>query len=98
MENINEISTQEKIDDFFQNFSKFLKDKNKKYGDSALNAIKIFSLHEPENSICIRLDDKINRIINSNKKLRKNDVSDLIGYLSLLCIQKNWTKFEDLID
>lgn len=89
--------TRTKIEILNKNFSEFLKEKNRRYGDSALNAVKIFSKLEPDNQICIRLDDKINRVINA-KEIKKNDVCDILGYIELLCIQKNWTDFSDLLD
>jgi hypothetical protein len=49
------------------------------------------------NGLLVRLDDKISRIRNSDV-LRKNDVSDLIGYAKLLCVKMGWTDFDDLID
>lgn len=89
--------TQAKIHQLFTNLDIFLTEKNRRYGDSAINPIKIFSKVEPENSICIRIDDKLSRIANSTE-FRKNDLTDLIGYLALLMIQKGWTDFKDLID
>lgn len=74
-----------------------LVEKNKRYGNSALEPIGVFSKQDSTNSICIRIDDKIGRIKNSTE-LRKNDVFDLIGYLVLLCISKGWTSFKELID
>lgn len=73
-----------------------LLEKNKRYGNSAIAPIRIFSNADPESGILIRLDDKLSRIKNSTE-LRKNDVFDLLGYLTLLCVQKEWT-FDDLID
>lgn len=63
----------------------FLLYKNKNYGNSALNPTKIFSKLDSNNSIKIRIDDKINRIMNS-QELRENDIVDLAGYLVLLCV------------
>ena len=77
--------------------SEFLMAKNKNYGNSALKPIKVFSKVEPTNSICVRMDDKISRIVNSTE-LRKNDIVDLTGYLVLLCAQKGWDDFKELID
>lgn len=90
-------TTQEKIKLICDNFSSFLIEKNKRYGDSALNPLRIFSKVDAESSICIRLDDKIKRIKNSTE-LRKNDVGDMIGYLILLCCDKDWLDFEEFID
>ena len=71
-------------------------EKNKRYGNSATDPKKMFSKLEAEEGILLRLDDKVNRIMNSTE-LRKNDIFDMIGYLTLLSVQKGWT-FEDLID
>jgi len=89
--------TQGKIIKACDNFRDFLLEKNKRYGDSALNPLNVFSKHDAGSSICIRLDDKLKRIQNANE-LRKNDTSDMIGYLFLLCIEKDWLDFKDLLD
>jgi len=75
----------------------FLEVKNKNYGNSALEPVKIFSKTSAESQILNRIDDKLSRIKNS-EELRKNDVVDLMGYLVLLCIKKGWMNFKDLID
>ena len=72
-------------------------EKNKRYGNSALNPLNIFSELSAEEGIRVRLDDKLSRIRNS-AKLRKNDVADIMGYLILLSLSKNWEDFSDLID
>lgn len=91
------LPVQEKIELFYQNFAKFVKEKNIRYGNSALTPIKIFSKADAENSILIRLDDKLNRIMNTSK-INKNDCVDLIGYLSLYCISKDWLTFDEFLD
>lgn len=94
---IEEMNTQEKMVTLFRNFCEFLMEKNKRYGDSALNPAQIFSKIDASNQICNRLDDKLNRIKNSGE-LRKNDVADVFGYVALLLIANDWLEFEDLID
>lgn len=89
--------TQMKIHYVCDSIEKVLQTKNKKYGNSALKPLGIFSRNDSESSICIRIDDKLGRVRNS-AHLRKNDVFDLIGYLTLLCVQKGWTNFDELID
>lgn len=89
--------TQIKIRDLFTNFQDFLIEKNKNYGDSALNPVEIFTKIEPDNPLCVRLDDKLSRIRNSSE-LRKNDVSDIFGYIALLLLQKGWTTFKEMVD
>lgn len=91
------MTTQEKIVTICDELKYFLQTKNKLYGDSALQPITIFSKLNTSNSLYVRIDDKINRIKNCNE-LRKNDVVDLLGYLVLLCIDKDWLQFTDLID
>ena len=76
---------------------RFLKEKNLKYGNAALEPINVFCCDSAEGSICTRIDDKISRIKNSDE-LRKNDVVDLTGYLILLLIEKGWLDFYDLED
>lgn len=89
--------TQIKIDTLFDNFKSFLKEKNLRYGNSAIHPIQIFSKIDNQSSILIRLDDKLGRI-KRNKELKKNDVSDVFGYIALLMIKNNWFTFEDLLD
>lgn len=63
--------------------------KNISYGNSALNPIKIFSKINSAEQIQIRIDDKLNRIKNSQNFPGDNDLDDLIGYLILLKIAKS---------
>ena len=90
-------NTQEKIDILFENFKEFLKEKNRRYGDSALSLVKIFCKESNQSQLCSRLDDKISRVKNSDV-LRKNDLSDIFGYIALLMIDNDWIDFEDLLD
>lgn len=90
-------NTQESIDILFKNFAVFLKEKNKRYGDSALHPQMIFSNTPAEVQICNRLDDKLSRIKRSTHPI-KNDVADVFGYVALLMIQKGWLSFEELLD
>jgi hypothetical protein len=89
--------TQYKIIQVCDSLSKFLCEKNRRYGDSALNPVKIFSKLDASNSLTIRMDDKMSRIMNS-KELRKNDVWDLFGYLNLLIISKGWEDPSEFLD
>ena len=75
--------------------------KNERYGDSALNPKQIFYKGDATNSILIRLDDKLGRIMaNTDKTPRMNDVADIIGYCTLLLVgmgatAKDIEKFKD---
>ena len=78
-------------------------EKNNRYGNSALDPLNIFTSHFSKendkglNSILVILYDNLVKIKISKKK-KKNDISDLIGYLKLLCVNKNWLDFSDQID
>ena len=88
--------TQQKIHEITEAMKDLLLYKNQKYGDSALNPKKIFYKGDSTNSILIRLDDKIGRIMsNTEEKPRINDVADIIGYCTLLLISMGVTR-EDL--
>jgi hypothetical protein len=93
----NGMATADKIDKLFNNFKELLKEKNRRYGDSALKPIKIFAQSDAHSQICSRLDDKLSRIANS-EEMRKNDICDILGYIALLMIEQNWLEFDDLID
>lgn len=69
-----------------------LTDKNKKYGDSALNPINVFSKAPPGESLVARIDDKLARIKNNDDLLR-DDIMDITGYLILLMIENGWTGY-----
>jgi hypothetical protein len=61
--------------------------KNKKYGNSALEPLGVFSQLSAKDGLLVRIDDKLKRI--KNGSLDKDDedvINDLIGYLVLLKI------------
>lgn len=60
--------------------------KNLKYGDSALKPVRIFSNASSIEQIRVRIDDKINRIMNNGLFDDEDTVMDLAGYLILLRI------------
>tara|TARA_R110002012_G_scaffold63225_2_gene166422 strand:+ start:1846 stop:2175 length:330 start_codon:yes stop_codon:yes gene_type:complete len=64
-----------------------LGEKNKAYGDSALNPIRLFSKADAVDALCVRIDDKLSRIKNRGITPDTEDsVTDLLGYLVLLKI------------
>jgi hypothetical protein len=71
--------------------------KNDKYGNAGLEPINVFSKDGATTGLLHRLDDKLSRIKNS-PELRKNDVSDVIGYCVLLCVSNGWTNFDEFKD
>lgn len=80
-------NTQQKISEITEAIRDLLLYKNQKYGDSALKPKQIFYKGEARDSIMIRLDDKLGRIMaNTDTTPRINDVADIIGYCTLLLI------------
>jgi hypothetical protein len=67
--------------------SAFLVSKNRAYGNSFADPIQVFAKSNPMEQLNVRIDDKIKRLINPDKKskrgVREDTVLDLIGYLIL---------------
>ena len=95
------MANSETLEKVIDGVKEFLLEKNKRYGNSALEPLVIFTKHKNGNrakdGILERIDDKLSRIKNADN-LRKNDTADIIGYLLLLCANEKWTNFKDLID
>lgn len=94
-------TTEENIEVLFHNFAEFLKEKNRRYGDAAIQPAQIFSSKPADEQLYNRLDDKLNRIKRARETgqpLKKNDLADVFGYVALALIKNGWTEFGDLID
>jgi len=65
-----------------------LLEKNRKYGNSALEPIRIFSKADSIEQIKVRIDDKLNRLLSGQMDEDEDVCLDLIGYLILLMIAK----------
>ncbi len=63
-----------------------LLEKNRKYGNSALEPARIFSKASSIEQILVRIDDKINRIRNRQNDEDEDVYFDLAGYLVLLLV------------
>ena len=61
-------------------------DKNRKYGNSALDPKRVFSKADAVEQIKVRIDDKLSRIANQVTDEDEDVIDDLIGYLVLLKI------------
>ena len=70
------------------NITKMLIEKNRKYGNSALEPQRIFSKASAIEQIKVRIDDKLSRMKNQQNDEDEDVISDLIGYLILLKIAK----------
>ncbi len=63
-------------------------EKNRKYGNSALEPIRIMSKSNASEQILVRIDDKLNRLKNQQPDDDEDAIDDLIGYLVLYKISK----------
>ena len=73
------------LDKVLGELKNLLLEKNKNYGDAALNPVRIFSKASPTEQIKIRIDDKISRLARG-KEAGEDVYQDLMGYLVLLKI------------
>lgn len=75
---------------YLQEIAEMLIEKNRRYGNSALQPSRIFSNASETEQILVRIDDKLSRVKAAggfNKYIVSNDedvINDLIGYLVLL--------------
>lgn len=70
--------------DFLDDVKKTLQEKNKAYGDSAANPLRIFSKSDKDEAIKVRIDDKLSRIAKGDGSGNEDAIKDLVGYLALL--------------
>jgi hypothetical protein len=78
------LTTQDLIRQECSEIAEFLCEKNIAYGDSAVNPVRIFSKAAPDEQVRVRIDDKLNRLIQGKSYVGDDDVKDLVGYLILL--------------
>jgi predicted ATPase with chaperone activity len=72
--------------------AEMLIEKNKKYGNSAIQPKRIFSKASPVEQINVRIDDKLSRIANQQVNEDEDAEFDLIGYLILKRVFNNLTE------
>lgn len=73
----------ELIDVECENIKQMLLQKNRAYGNSFADPVRIFSKATPEEALLIRIDDKLSRIARGNDA-GEDTILDLVGYLILL--------------
>ena len=85
------MDTSEQITQVCEEVKNLLLDKNKKYGDSALNPVRVFSKASPVEQILVRMDDKISRLNRGAglREVEEDAIMDLIGYMILLKIAQS---------
>lgn len=83
---------QDLIDDECRNIKIMLIEKNKSYGNSAIEPTKYFSKLNWEDRVNVRIDDKINRIAKGSEFIGEDTELDLIGYLILKRVGRQFHK------
>lgn len=80
--------THEHIEAILDEIETMLIAKNKQYGNSAIEPIGVFANGSAEELIRVRIDDKLNRLIQGDDSIEDDEdvILDLIGYLVLLLI------------
>ena len=76
------------LNDVLSDIGQMLLEKNRKYGDAALNPKRIVSKSSAVEQIKVRIDDKLSRIANQQNDEDEDVFKDLLGYLVLLEIAK----------
>ena len=80
--------SQQAISDVCDRIKELLIEKNRKYGNSALNPVRVFSKSSTEEQILVRMDDKLSRIRNRQNDDDEDPFVDLLGYLVLYLARK----------
>ena len=80
--------TQRDIQYACEEIEKMLIEKNRKYGNSALEPQRVFSKSSPEEQLKVRIDDKLSRMKSLQDDDTEDTVDDLIGYLILLKVAR----------
>ena len=89
-----------KISGVCDDIKELLINKNRKYGNSALKPCRVFSKASAVEQLLVRIDDKLNRIMQGAGLLADDEdvVNDLIGYLVLLKIGMNDEKNKEIVE
>ena len=88
-----DVSTFEKeVREVLAELGDLLVEKNRKYGNAALEPKRIFSRLPADEQIRVRLDDKLSRLANRQADDDEDPEWDLMGYLVLLRVWRNREK------
>ena len=87
-----------KISGVCDDIKELLINKNRKYGNTDLKPCRVFSKASAVEQLLVRIDDKLNRIMQGAGLLADDEdvVNDLIGYLVLLKIGMNDEKNKEV--
>lgn len=84
----------ETLHEEIQDLQLFLIEKNKKYGNSALQPVRRFAKSDAVEQLRVRIDDKLSRLIRGNGDDEDTKL-DLLGYLILEKIAGRYGKGTD---
>lgn len=74
------------LDNVLHGIRSLLIEKNAKYGDSALDPVRIFSKASSAEQLRVRLDDKLSRLARGTGEEDEDILMDTLGYLIMLRI------------
>ena len=74
------------LDFALEDIRKMLVAKNKSYGNSALDPVRLFAKSDAVEQLKVRIDDKISRLVRGHEPMGDDTANDLLGYLVLLRI------------
>jgi hypothetical protein len=80
--------TELRITEVMSGIEKMLIEKNRAYGDSALDPVRVFSKQDNIEQLYVRIDDKLSRVQRGHEYPGDDTIFDLVGYLVLLLIAK----------
>jgi hypothetical protein len=80
--------TEDQIGRVMREITDMLIAKNRAYGDSALDPVRVFSKSDAIEQIYVRIDDKLSRVKRGHEYPGDDTIFDLVGYLVLLLVAK----------
>lgn len=80
--------TENRITEVMRGIEEMLIAKNRAYGDSALDPVRVFSKQDNIEQLYVRIDDKLSRVQRGHEYPGDDTIFDLVGYLVLLMIAK----------
>jgi hypothetical protein len=83
------LQTEDKIKAIMSRLENMLIEKNRAYGDSALDPVRVFSKEGAVEQIYVRIDDKLSRVQRGHEYPGDDTIFDLVGYLVLLLVAKD---------
>ncbi|WP_024276008.1 hypothetical protein [Hyphomicrobium sp. 802] len=74
------------LDKTLEKLRALLIEKNRSYGNSALDPVRLFAKTDAVEQLRVRIDDKISRLVRGLEFMGENTPTDFLGYLILLDI------------